>query len=60
MAQHVYEFYPFYEGSLTIAAVNKALADYRTTNNTTIIIDPMDGVGLETLICYYRKLIQAA
>ena len=23
-----YEFYPFYEGSLTVAAVNKALADY--------------------------------
>ena len=24
-----YEFYPFYEGSLTVAAVNKALADYQ-------------------------------
>ena len=23
-----YEFYPFYEGALTVAAVNKALADY--------------------------------
>ncbi len=28
-----YEFYPFYQGSLTVAAVNRALADYQWTYN---------------------------
>ena len=52
-----YEFYPFYEGSLTVAAVNKALADYQQYYNH---YRPHDGVGLETPISYYQKLIQAA
>ena len=52
-----YEFYPFYEGSLTVAAVNKALADYQQYYNH---YRPHDGVGLETPISYYQKLLQAA
>ena len=51
-----YEFYPFYEGSLTLAAVNKALADYQQYYNH---YRPHDGAGLATPISYYQKLIQA-
>ena len=52
-----YEFYPFYEGSLTVAAVNKALADYQQYYNH---YRPHDGIGLETPISYYQTLMQAA
>ncbi len=30
-----YEFYPFYEGALTVAAVNQSLADYQQYYNET-------------------------
>lgn len=52
-----YEFYPFYEGSLTIAGVNKALSIYQHYYNH---YRPHDGVGLETPMSYYQQLIQAA
>jgi putative transposase len=52
-----YELYPFYEGSLTIAGVNKALSIYQHYYNH---YRQHDGVGLETPMSYYQQLIQAA
>ena len=36
-----YEFYPFYEGPLTVAAINQKLAEYQTHYNT---YRPHDGL----------------
>ena len=52
-----YDFYPFYTGALTIAAVNESLAEYQWHYNH---YRPHDGVGLETPMGYYQKLMQAA
>ena len=52
-----YDFYPFYTGALTIAAVNESLAEYQWHYNH---YRPHDGVGLETPMGYYQQLIQAA
>jgi len=52
-----YEFYPFYEGSLTVAAVNNCLAEYQHCYNH---YRPHDGIGLETPMSYYQQLTQAA
>ncbi len=40
-----YAFYPFYEGPLTVAAINQKLAAYQTHYNTC---RPHDGIGLLT------------
>ena len=52
-----YEFYPFYEGPLTVAAINQKLAEYQTHYNT---YRPHDGIGLLTPMEYYQQLTQAA
>ena len=52
-----YEFYPFYEGPLSIAAVNQKLGVYQDYYNH---YRPHDGIGLETPMSYYRQLMQAA
>lgn len=52
-----YEFYPFYGGALTIVAVNRKLDEYQQYYNH---YRPHDGIGLETPMSYYQKLIQAA
>ena len=52
-----YEFYPFYEGPLTVAAINQKLAEYQTHYNT---YRPHDGIGLLTPMEYYQQLIQIA
>ncbi len=52
-----YEFYPFYEGALTIASVNRKLEDYQYYYNH---YRPHDGIGLDTPMSYYQKLVQAA
>ena len=52
-----YEFYPFYEGPLTLAAINRKLAQYQHCYN---YYRPHDGIGLETPMAYYQKLGQAA
>lgn len=52
-----YEFYPFYEGALTIAAVNREIETYQHYYNH---YRPHDGIGLETPMSYYQQLIQAA
>ena len=52
-----YDFYPFYTGALTIAAVNESLAEYQWYYNH---YRPHDGVGLETPMGYYQQLMQAA
>lgn len=52
-----YEFYPFYEGPLTVAAINRALAGYQRHYNEC---RPHDGIGLETPMGYYRQMAQAA
>ena len=54
--QH-YEFYPFYEGPLTVAAINQKLAEYQTHYNT---YRPYDGIGLLTPMEYYQQLTHAA
>ena len=50
-----YEFYPFYEGPLTLKAINLALEDYQYYYNH---YRPHDGIGLETPMCYYQLLMQ--
>ena len=52
-----YEFYPFYEGPLTVTEMNRKLAEYQTHYNT---YRPHDGIGLLTPMAYYQKLTQAA
>ena len=52
-----YEFYPFYEGPLTVAAINQKLAEYQTHYNT---YRPHDGIGLLTPMEYYQQLTQTA
>jgi len=52
-----YEFYPFYDGALTIAAVNCGIEIYQHYYNH---YRPHDGIGLETPMSYYQQLIQAA
>ena len=52
-----YEFYPFYEGPLTVAAINQKLAEYQTHYNTC---RPHDGIGLLTPMEYYQQLTHAA
>ena len=51
-----YEFYPFYEGALTVKAVNLKLAEYQRYYN---YYRPHDGIGLETPSDYYQKYFQA-
>lgn len=51
-----YEFYPFYEGALTLKAMNKELKIYQDYYND---YRPHDGVGLETPFSYYQQLMQA-
>ena len=43
-----YEFYPFYEGPLTLAAINRKLAQYPHCYN---YYRPHDGIGLQTPAC---------
>lgn len=50
-----YEFYPFYEGPLTVEAINRQLAEYQTYYNT---YRPHDGIGLLTPMEYYQQLTQ--
>ena len=52
-----YEFYPFYEGALTIEAVNRKIEVYLQYYNH---YRPHDGIGLETPMSYYRQLMQSA
>ena len=52
-----YEFYPFYEGALTIKAVNKEIEVYQQYYNH---YRPHDGIDLETPMSYYQQLMQAA
>ncbi len=52
-----YEFYPFYEGSLTLSAINRELDQYQHYYNH---YRPHDGVGLKTPMSYYQQLVQAA
>ena len=49
-----YEFYPFYQGSTTVSAINKALSDYQHYYNH---YRPHDGIGLETPMAYYQQLM---
>jgi len=50
-----YEFYPFYEGALTIEAVNQEIEVYQQYYNH---YRPHDGIGLETPMRYYQQLMQ--
>ena len=52
-----YEFYPFYHGPLTVAAINRELAVYQEHYNTC---RPHDGIGLLTPMAYYQQLTQTA
>lgn len=52
-----YEFYPFYQGPLTVKAINQELAQYQRQYND---YRPHDGIGLETPMSYYQQLVQAA
>jgi putative transposase len=52
-----YEFYPFYQGALTLKAINQKLSEYQHYYNH---YRPHDGIGLETPMDYYQQLIQAA
>ncbi len=52
-----YEFYPFYEGSLSVRLMNQALDDYESYYNT---YRPHEKVGLDTPMEYYLKITQAA
>ena len=47
-----YEFYLFYEGPLTVAAMNRKLEEYQTHYNTW---RPHDGIGLLTPMEYYQQ-----
>ncbi len=51
-----YEFYPFYRGPLTVAAVNRQLETYQQHYND---YRPHDSIGLETPMSYYQQLSQA-
>ena len=51
-----YGFYPFYEGPLTVDAINRKLAEYRIHCNTC---RPHDGIGLLTPMEYYQQLTQS-
>jgi len=46
-----YEFYSFYEGALTLKAMNKELNVYQDYYND---YRPHDGIGLETPFGYYQ------
>ncbi len=50
-----YEFYPFYQGSLTVAAVNRELSNYQWTYNH---YRPHDALDLMTPMAYYQKLTE--
>ena len=52
-----YEFYPFYEGPLTVAAINRKLTEYQDHYNT---YRPHDGIGLLTPMEYYQQITQPA
>ena len=52
-----YEFYPFYQGSLTVAAVNRELSIYQWTYNH---YRPHDALALMTPMAYYQQLTAAA
>ena len=52
-----YELYPFYRGPLTIAAVNRQLAEYQDDYNH---YRPHDSIGLATPTAYYQQLMQVA
>ena len=52
-----YEFYPFYEGPLTVEAINRKLAEYQDYYNT---YRPHDGIGLLTPMEYYQQITQSA
>lgn len=52
-----YEFYPFYQGSLTIAALNRELENYQWTYNH---YRPHDSLDLMTPMAYYQQLTEAA
>lgn len=52
-----YECYPFYQGSLTVAAVNRELSHYQWTYNHN---RPHDSLELMTPMAYYQKLTEAA
>ena len=52
-----YEFYPFYQGSLTVAAVNRELSNYQWTYNH---YRPHDALDLMTPMAYYQQLTKAA
>ena len=52
-----YEFYPFYQGALTIKSINQKLEVYQDYYNH---YRPHDGIGLETPMSYYRQLMQQA
>lgn len=51
-----YEFYPFYQGALTVAAINRELETYQHYYNH---YRPHDSIGLETPMSYYQQLMQA-
>ena len=50
-----YEFYPFYEGPLTVEAINRKLAEYQMYYHT---YRPHDGIGLLTPMEYYQQFTQ--
>ena len=52
-----YEFYPFYQGSLTVAALNRELRHYQWTYNH---YRPHDSLDLMTPMAYYQQLMKAA
>ena len=52
-----YEFYPFYQGSLTVAAVNRELSNYQWTYNH---YRSHDSLALMTPMAYYQQLTEAA
>jgi putative transposase len=52
-----YEFYTFYQGSLTVAAINRELSHYQWTYNH---YRPHDSLELMTPMAYYQKLTEAA
>lgn len=52
-----YELYPFYQGSLTVAAVNRALSNDQWTYHH---YRPHDSLALMTPMAYYQQLAEAA
>lgn len=52
-----YEFYPFYEGNLTVGAVNQELAKYQWCYN---YYRPHDSLNLMTPMAYYEQITMAA